>query len=56
MFYTAGEKLSECEKFFGGKYKNRDNLIQSGTLGQPTRNRDCPSKTGTVKCLNERLI
>ena len=54
IFYTAGEKLSECEKFFCEKYKNREKLIQSGTLEQPTKNRDCPSKTGIVKCLHER--
>ena len=39
-FYTAGKKLSEYEKFFGEKSQNRDKLIQFGTPGQPTKNRD----------------
>ena len=47
-FYTADEKLCEYEKFFGEKPKNRDNLIQSGTPRQYTKNRDCPNNTGTV--------
>ena len=41
-FYTADEKLCEYEKIFGEKSKNRDKLIQSGTPGQHTKNRDCP--------------
>ena len=39
-FYTADEKLCEYENFFGEKPKNRDKLIQSGTPGQHTKNRD----------------
>ena len=39
-FYTADEKLYEYETFFGGKFKNRDKLFQSGTPGQHTKNRD----------------
>ena len=35
-FYTADEKLCEYEKFIREKTKNRDKLIQSGTLGQHT--------------------
>ena len=47
-FYTTDRKLCEYEKFFGEKSKTRDKLIQSGTLGQDTKNWDCPGKTGTV--------
>ena len=47
-FYAAGEQLNEDEKFFGEKSKNRDKLIQSGTSGQPTKNRDYSGKTRTV--------
>ena len=34
--------------FFGEKSKNQDKLIQSGTPGQQTKNRDCPGKIGTL--------
>ena len=37
-FYTTDKKLCEYEKFSGEKSKNRDKLIQSGTLGQHTIN------------------
>ena len=47
-FYIANEKLCEYEKVFGKKSKNRDKYIQSGTLGQHTKNRDCPGETRTV--------
>ena len=47
-FYTADEKLCEYENFFGEKSKKRCKLIQSGTPGHQTKNRNCPSKTGTV--------
>ena len=47
-FYTADEKLCEYETFFGGKCKNRDKLIQSGTPGQHTKNRECLGKARTV--------
>ena len=47
-FYIADEKLCGYETFFGEKSKNRDNLIQSGTPRQHTKNRDCPGKTSTV--------
>ena len=47
-FYTVDEKLRECKNFFVEKSKNRDRLIQSGTPGEHTKNRDCPGKTGTV--------
>ena len=48
-FYTADEKLCEYENFFGVKSKNQDKLIQSGTLGQHFKNRDCPRKTRTIR-------
>ena len=48
-FNTANEKLCEYGIFFGEKSKNWDKLIQSGTLGQHTKNRDSPGKTGTVR-------
>ena len=35
-------------KSFCEKYKNQDKLIQSRTLGQHTKNRDCSGKIGTV--------
>ena len=47
-FYTAYERLCGYEHLFGKKYKNRNKLIQSGTLGQHTKNRDCPGKIRTV--------
>ena len=47
-FYRADEKLCEYESFFAKKSKNRDKLIQSGTPGQHTKNRDCSGKTETV--------
>ena len=39
---------SNNEKTFGKKSKNWDKLIQSGTPGQHTKNRDCLRKTGAV--------
>ena len=48
-FYTDDEKLCEYENFFGVKSKNQDKLIQSGTLGQHFKNRDCPRKTRTIR-------
>ena len=47
-FYTADEKLCEYETSFGGKFKNQDKLIQSGTPGQHTKKRDCLGKARTV--------
>ena len=47
-FYTADEKLKEHEKCFCVWSKNRDEFILSETPGQPTKNRDCSGKTGTV--------
>ena len=47
-FYTVDEKLCECKNFFVEKSKNWDRLIQSGTPGEHTKNRDCLGKTGTV--------
>ena len=47
-FYTAYERLCRYEHLFGKKYKNRNKLIQSGTLGQHTKNQDCPGKIRTV--------
>ena len=41
-FYTADEKLSEYEKNFGEKSKNRDKLIGSGTV---------TAKPGQLECL-----
>ena len=39
-FYTVDEKLCECKKFFVEKSKNWDRLIQYGTPGEHTKNRD----------------
>ena len=50
-FYTADKKLCKYEKFLGEKSKNRAKLIQSGTPGQHTKNRDCPGKTRQLECL-----
>ena len=47
-FYTADEKLCEYETSFGGKFKNQDKLIQSGTPGQHTKKQDCLGKARTV--------
>ena len=49
IFYTADEKLCECENCFGEKSKNRDKMIQSGTPGQHTKNREYAGKTGAVE-------
>ena len=47
-FYTVNEKLCRYEHFFGKKYKNWDKMIQSGTAGEHTKNRDCSGKIETV--------
>ena len=47
-FYAAGEKSSECIRLFGEKSEKCDKLIQFGTPGQHTKNRDYSGKTGTV--------
>ena len=47
-FYTANEKLCKYDISFDDRYKNCDKLIQSNTLGQHTKNWDCPGKIGTV--------
>ena len=57
-FYTADKKLCKYEKFFGEKSKKQDKIIQFRTLGQHTKNQDCPSKTRTVGMftVKDRLI
>ena len=50
-FYTAKVKLHvNMKNFLGEKFKNWDKLIQSGTPGQHTKNRKCPSKR-QLECL-----
>ena len=47
-FYTADNKLCNYKNYFSVKYKNRNKLIQSRTLGKHTKNQDCPGKIKTV--------
>ena len=50
FFYTADEKLCECEKCFGEKSKNRDKLIQSGNRDSIPKTGTVPAKPGQLEC------